>query len=84
MQSLTYTEIIDEKITEWRNNLKKLEEQAGTATPNIKSELTTKTNQLKLAINNSIVQLRKLDEQETVANTVETKNQILTIFTPRV
>ncbi len=80
MQSLTYTEIIDVKIAEWGNNLKKLEEQVTTATPNIRAELNSKTNKLNLAISKAIVELRKLDEQETVNNTVETKNKILTIF----
>lgn len=80
MQSLTYTEIIDDKIAEWRTNLKKLEDQAQTATPNKKSELNSKANKLKLAINHAIVQLRNLDEQETVDNTMETKNEIISIF----
>lgn len=80
MQSLTYKDIIDDKIAEWQSDLKKLEEQAGKATSDTKAKLSAKTEQLKSAIDSAIVQLRNLDEQETVGNTMETKNKILKIF----
>lgn len=80
MQSLTYKDIIDDKIAEWQSGLKKLEEQAGKATSHTKVKLSAKTEQFKSAIDAAIVQLRYLDEQETVANTMETKDQILKIF----
>jgi len=81
MQSFTYKDIIDDKIAEWQNTLKKLEEQAGTPTSETKSKLRAKTNQLRSVIDKAITQLRHLDEQETVDNTMETKDQIVKIFT---
>ena len=82
MQSSTYKDIIDDKIAEWQNSLKKLEEQTGAATSDTKKgKLRAKTNQLRSAIDKAIVQLRDLDEQETVANTMETKDKIVKIFT---
>jgi hypothetical protein len=82
MQSDTYKDIIDDKIAEWQNSLKKLEEQTGAARSDTKKDkLRAKTNQLRSAIDKAIVQLRDLDEQETVANTMETKDQIVKIFT---
>jgi hypothetical protein len=80
MQSLTYKDIIDDKIAEWQNSLRKLEDQVETATSESKVILSTKKQQLRSAIDTAIVQLRKLDEQETVANTMETKDKILKIF----
>ncbi len=81
MQSFTYKDIIDDKIAEWQNGLKKLEEQAGTTTSETKSNLIAKTNQLRSEMDKAITQLRHLDEQETVSNTMETKDQIVKIFT---
>jgi len=81
MQSFTYKDIIDDKIAEWKNCLKKLEEQAGKATPKTRSQLSAKAEQLKSLIDAAAVQLRNLDEQETVNNTLETKDKILEIFT---
>jgi hypothetical protein len=81
MQSDTYKDIIDDKIAEWQNDLKKLEEKAGTATADAKGKLRAKTNQLRSAIDKAVIQLRDLDEQETVANTMETKDKIVKIFT---
>lgn len=80
MKSLTYTDIINEKIIEWRSSLRKLEARVETAASRTKSELGTQVAQLKSEINKAIVQLRNLDEQETVANTIETKDKILNIF----
>jgi hypothetical protein len=80
MHSLTYKDIIDEKIAEWRSGLKKLEEQAGKAPSDIKAKLNAKMEQLKSAIDTATVQLHNLDEQETIGNTMETKDKILKIF----
>lgn len=80
MQSLTYKDIIDDKIFEWQRGLKKLEEQKEKATAANKKQLSAKAEQLKSAIDAAIVQLHDLDEQETVYNTMETKDKILTIF----
>jgi len=80
MQSPTYKDIIDDKTAEWQSDLKKLEAQAEKATSGSKVKLSAKTEQLKAAIDTAIVQLRVLDEQETAANTMETKDKILKIF----
>ena len=80
MQSLTYKDIIDDKIVEWQQGLKKLEEQKEKATAERKKQLSSKVEHLKSAIDVAIVQLHKLDEQETIDNTMETKDKILKIF----
>lgn len=80
MQSLTYKDLIDEKTAEWQTSLKKLEEQAGKSSSDTKSMLNTKIEQFKSAIDKAMVQLHNLDKKETVDNTMETKNQILKIF----
>jgi hypothetical protein len=80
MHSLTYKDLIDEKTAEWQSSLKKLEEQAGKSSSNTKTMLNTKIEQFKSAIDTAIIQLHDLDKQETVDNTMETKNQILKIF----
>ncbi len=81
MQSLTYKDIIDDKIAEWQRGLEKLEEQKNKARAEAKEQLSAKAVQLKSAIDAAIVQLHNLDEQETVDNTMETKDKILKIFT---
>jgi len=80
MQSPTYKDIIDDKIAEWQSDLKKLEAMAEKATSGSKEKLSAKAAQLKAAINTATVQLRTLDKQETAANTMETKDKILKIF----
>ena len=80
MHSLTYKDIIDEKIAEWQKGLKKLEEQAGKAPSDTKAEFSAKIAQLRSAIAAATVQLQTLDAHETVANTMETKDKILKIF----
>jgi len=80
MDSLTYKDIIDDKVADWQNSLKQLEEQAGKATSDTKVKLLAKKEQFKAAIDTAILQLRKLDEQETAANTMATKDEILKIF----
>ena len=80
MHSLTYKDIIDGKIAEWQSGLKKLEEQAGSAPFDTKAEFNAKIAQLKSAIAAATAQLHNLDAQETVANTMETKDKILKIF----
>ena len=81
MQSSTYKDIIDDKIAEWKNSLKILEEKTGTATGDAKGKLRAKTSQLRSAIAKAEIQLRYLDGQETVENTMETKNKIVKLFT---
>jgi len=80
MQSLTYKDIIDDKIIEWQRELKKLEEQKEKGTAEYKEQFSAKVEQLKLAIDAAIVHLHNLDDQETAVNTMETKDKILKIF----
>jgi hypothetical protein len=80
MQESTYRDIIDDKIAEWQSALKKLEKQAEKATSDTQAILNAKMAQFKAAIDTAIVQLHSLDEQETVGNTMETKDKILKIF----
>jgi hypothetical protein len=80
MQTFTYQDIIDDKVAEWQRGLKRLEELAGKATSGTKAELNAKMAQLRSAIDTATVQLHNLDRQETVGNTMETKNKILEIF----
>jgi hypothetical protein len=80
MQSLTYKDIIDDKIAEWQRGLQELVEHKERSTTDSKVKLDVKVGQLKSAIDAAIVQLHDLDEQETVNNTMETKDKILKIF----
>ncbi len=80
MQSSTYKDIIDGKIAEWQQNLKKLEKQKEKATAENRKLLSAKSEKLKTAIDTAIVQLHNLDEHETAENTMETKDKILNIF----
>ena len=80
MQSSTYKDIIDEKITEWRTGLQQIEQQANTASAENREKILEKFKQLKSAVDTAVVQLQELDAQETVSNTMETKDKILKIF----
>ncbi|TKB24323.1 hypothetical protein FCL47_19260 [Desulfopila sp. IMCC35006] len=80
MQSTTYKDIIDGKIAEWQVNLKKIEEQAGKASSDSQSRSSAKVKDLKSAIDSATAQLQSLDAQETVENTMATKDKILEIF----
>lgn len=75
MHSLTYKDIVDGKIKEWQQALGKLEEQQA------KNHLGAGVEQLKPAIDMAITRLSALVEQETLENTMETKDNILKIFT---
>ena len=80
MQSLTYRDIIDEKIAEWQQGLEELGKMTERATVENKGMLSAKVEELKSAIEDAIVQLHNLDEQETAQNTMEKKERILKIF----
>jgi myo-inositol-1-phosphate synthase len=80
MQSQTYKDIIDEKIVEWRQDLEKIGKMTERATAEKKNLLTAKIETLKVEIDTAIEQLHNLDGQETPQNTMETKEQILKIF----
>jgi hypothetical protein len=80
MRSLTYKDIIDDKVAEWQRDLQKLEEGSKKASSDSQAKLRAKMEQLKAAINTAKFQLYTLDEQETAGNTMETKDRILQIF----
>lgn len=80
MASSTYKDIIDDKVADWHNKLKKLEEQAAKASSDRKAELRAKLDRLKSRIEHAVNQLHGLDGQEKVENTLETKDKILQIF----
>jgi hypothetical protein len=80
MQSLTYKDIIDDKVAEWQSHLNKLEEQSKKFSSDTQDKLIAKMEQLKSSIDTAIFQLHNLDEQETAGNTMETKDKILEIF----
>ncbi|MGB3210938.1 MAG: hypothetical protein WBB19_09570 [Desulforhopalus sp.] len=80
MQSSTYNDIIEDKITEWHSSLTKLDKMVTKATSDSKNDLNAKITQLKSAIEVAKIQLYTLDKQETVGNTMETKDKILEIF----
>lgn len=80
MQSLTYQDIIDEKIAEWRKSLSNLEAQAEKSAHGNQDELRTKIKKLREAIDTATIQLHELDAHETVGNTMQTKDEILKIF----
>ena len=80
MQSQTYKDIIDDKIGEWQKGLEKLGEMVEKAGIDQKEKLGAKVEEFKSTINEAITQLHELDAQETVHNTMETKEKILNIF----
>lgn len=80
MRKLIYGDIIDGKIAEWQDGLKKLEKQAEKATSDTQAMITAKIRRLKAAIDTATVQLHNLDRHETVSNTMETKDEIMKIF----
>lgn len=80
MQSSTYKDIIDEKISEWHKGLLKLEEHADSASADTKAKIMGKLEQIKSAIDEAVTQLHELDGKETVDNTMQTKDKMLKIF----
>lgn len=72
MQSQTYKDIIDEKIGERQQDLEKLGEMVEKASIEQKEQLSAKIEKFKSTIDEAIAQLRELDAQETVYNTMET------------
>lgn len=76
----TYRDIIDDKVTEWQNTLKRLEEQVDKAPSGVKAERRAKLDQFRSRIESAEIQLRTLDKQEKVENTMEIKDKILEIF----
>ena len=80
MQSQTYKDIIDDKIGEWQQGLEKLGKMVDKASIEQKEQLSARVEEFKSTIDAAIAQLRDLDAQETVQNTMETKEKILNIF----
>ncbi len=80
MHSQTYKDIIDDKIGEWQQGLERLGKMVEKASVDQKDQLSTRVEEFKSTIEAAIAQLRDLDAQETVHNTMETKEKILNIF----
>jgi len=80
MSASIYKDLIEEKIAVWRTDLKKLEEIIAQGNAEIKEEFKAKIEQLKPKMEKAIVDLYELDAHETVNNTMETKNKIVSIF----
>ena len=80
MHSQTYKDIIDDKIGEWQQGLERLAKMVEKASVDQKEQLNAKVEEFKSTIEAAIAQLRDLDAQETVHNTMETKEKILNIF----
>lgn len=80
MKSSVYRDIIDDKVAEWRNNLSQLEALVARSDGEKQKQLEATVNDLRKRLDSAVVQLLTLDSSETVENTVETKNQILEIF----
>jgi hypothetical protein len=80
MHSQTYKDIIDDKIGEWQQGLERLGKMVEKASVDQKDQLSAKVEEFKSTIEAAITQLRDLDAQETVHNTIETKEKILNIF----
>lgn len=76
MQSTTYGDLIEEKGMEWKNKLVELEERALKAGPDEVGKLAD----LRSGIAAALQELKTLDRQETVENTVEIKDKIVAIF----
>ena len=75
MHAPTYKDLVDEKIREWQQALGRLERHQAV------KQLSAGVEQLKPDLDLAIAQLSALVEQETVENTLETKDNILKIFT---
>lgn len=80
MHSQTYKDIIDDKIGEWQQGLERLGKMVEKASIDQKDQFGAKVEEFKSTIEAAIAQLRELDAQETVHNTMETKEKILNIF----
>ena len=75
MHAQTYKDLVDGKIKEWQQALGILEKQQAV------KRVSERVEQLKPAVDMAITQLSALVDQETVGNTMETKEEILKIFT---
>lgn len=80
MESSTYRDLIDEKVIEWRKKLRDVEDRAQKMGADSRAKLEAQIRRLRAGIDAAAVSLRSLDEQETVANTMQTKGKILEIF----
>jgi hypothetical protein len=76
MQSTTYGDLIEEKVIEWKNMLADLESRA------LKSgaEEVGKLAGLRASVDAAFDELKALDSQENVANTLATKDKIVAKF----
>jgi len=81
MTSSIYRDLIDEKVAEWQAKLQKLEEIQKAAESKESSKLDATISNMRSKVESATAQLLILDKSESVANTVETKDKILGIFT---
>jgi len=76
MQATTYGDLIEEKVMEWKNKLGDLETRALKAGP----EEVGKLAGLRSRVDGAFQELKALDSQESVANTLEIKDKIVATF----
>ena len=79
-ENLTYADIIEDKIEEWRTKLVELKRMTEEARPEQRAELNERRTRLLSAINTATLQLHELSARETTANTMVVKDSILKIF----
>lgn len=80
MESFTYQELIENKISEWRDNVDKLKERTPKTGSSEQQKINQMVNELSKAVEEAGTQLRQLEKQENATNTMEIKEKILQIF----
>ncbi len=80
MESSTYRDLIESKISEWQNSIQQLEERSHKAGSADKEKIGSMVNELNATVKKASLDLRQLQEQENDKNTLEIKEQMLTIF----
>jgi len=80
MESSTYRDIIETKISEWQNSIRELEERVHKAGSADKEKMGSKVNELNIAVKKASLDLQQLQGQENDKNTLEIKEKILIIF----
>lgn len=80
MESSTYRDLIETKISEWQNSIKKLEERIQKAGTADKEKIGAMVNELNAAVKKASLDLRQLEEQVNDTNALEIKEKILDIF----
>lgn len=78
--STTYSDLIEDKVKEWKKTILFQEEQAKHAPKSIQAEIKWKNSQLLAAIDNAANKLEDLNNNENNSNTLIIKKEILQIF----